>query len=387
MSNMIIHIFALAAHGKGISGGDRIFMEFAREWSKKFPVSIYLWEEGFKMCQRQKLTVSNTRPERSRGIKYQVSSMEPWRRFGFIVNYFARIVEGIRLGLTVRLENSKKTLVYSASEFWMDSLPALILKIRYPKIKWLAAWYQTASLTGFSGSLPYWLSQLPIKPLLNRFADFVLVNNDLEKKQFKNAIVVLGAVDLKSIKIWKQKFKNLPKIYDCCFQGRFHPQKGVLELIDIWKIIVSKKPDAKLVMIGDGPLMANVKLKIKNVKLEDNVILTGYLFDGEEKFRIFAQSKIVVHPAIFDSGGMASGEAMAFGLPCIGFNLPSYEYYYPRGMTKVPLKDLDAFAKEILNLLSDKKLYQDLSAEALHLINDTWSWQYRARQILKAVLE
>lgn len=133
--------------------------------------------------------------------------------------------------------------------------------------------------------------------------------------------------------------------------------------------------------------MASVKLKVKSEKLEDNVMLTGYLFDGEEKFRIFAQSKLVLHPAIFDSGGMASGEAMAFGLPCIGFNLPSYEYYYPRGMIKIPVKDLDAFAKEILKLLADKKLYQDLSKEALHLINDTWSWQYRARQILKAVLE
>ncbi|MDP3733001.1 MAG: glycosyltransferase [Candidatus Daviesbacteria bacterium] len=387
MGSKKIYIFALAAAGQGISGGDRIFIEFARRWSKEFPVTIFLWEEGFQMCQRQGLQISN--------IKYQISNMDLWKRLGFIINYLARIFEGIRLGLTTKLENTEDTIVYSASEFWMDSLPCFLLKLRFSKIKWVAAWYQTAPspLKGFSGSLIYWLVQLPIKPLIDRFADFVLVNNALEKKVFKRldrknkAIVVLGAVNIQEIDKWKKKLKDLPKVYDGVFQGRFHPQKGVMELIDIWKIVVDKKPDVKLVMIGDGPLMKNLKFKISNLKLEKNIILTGYLFDGEEKYKIFAQSKVVVHPAIFDSGGMASAEAMAFGLPCVGFNLKSYKYYYPSGMEKVKEGDLEAFADKVLELLQDNNLYKRVANEALHLISDKWSWEYRARQILNAVLE
>lgn len=392
-----IHIFALAAHGEGISGGDRIFIEFARYWSKKYPVTIYVWKEGFEMCLRHKLQISNGSQKRilQAKTKFQISNMEPWSRFGFIVNYFARIVEGIRLGLTTKLENSKDTIVYSASEFWMDSLPAFLLKLRFPKIKWAAAWYQTAPnpLKGFSGSLPYFLVQLPIKPLIDRFADFVFVNNDLEKKVFNRldrqnkAIVVLGAIDLQGIKRWQKVIGKKEKIYDGVFQGRFHPQKGVLELLDIWRRVVDKKRDAKLVMIGDGPLMERVKGKVKREKLENNVILKGYLFEGEKKYKIFAQSKIVVHPAIFDSGGMASAEAMAFGLPCVGFNLQSYQYYYPKGMVKVPLYNPEAFAEKIMELLSNEGLYKKISKEALQLIDKTWGWEYRSGQILQAVLE
>ncbi|HCB22829.1 hypothetical protein A3H81_01585 [Candidatus Daviesbacteria bacterium RIFCSPLOWO2_02_FULL_38_18] len=375
-----IYIFALAAAGQGISGGDRIFIEFARRWSKEIPVTIYLWEQGFQMCQRQHLEISN--------VKFLISEMESWKRLGFIINYFARIIEGIRLGLTTKLENSKDTIVYSASEFWMDSLPALILQLRFSKIKWAAAWYQTAPspLKGFSGALPYWLVQLPIKPLINRFANFVLVNNDEEKKQFHNAVVVLGAIDLQKIKIWKSKYKNLPKIYDAVFQGRFHPQKGVLELIDIWKLVIAKKPDAKLVMIGDGPLMESVKLEVKKEKLENNIKLTGYLFDGKEKYRIFSQSKVVVHPAFYDSGGMASYEAMAFDLPCVGFNLSSYSSYYPKGMEKAPEGDLKLFADKILQLLVDKKLYGKVAGNAYQLVANM-TWDKRARQILDQVLK
>ena len=50
-------------------------------------------------------------------------------------------------------------------------------------------------------------------------------------------------------------------------------------------------------MIGDRPLMKNVKLKINNLKLENNIRLFKCLFDGSKKYSIFDKSKIVVHPA------------------------------------------------------------------------------------------
>ncbi|OGE32345.1 hypothetical protein A3D83_03570 [Candidatus Daviesbacteria bacterium RIFCSPHIGHO2_02_FULL_41_10] len=391
MDKTSIYIFALAAHGLGISGSDRIFIEFARRWAEKYPVDIYVWEEGFQMCRRQHLEISN--------VKFLISKMDLWSKFGFVVNYLARIVDGVRIGLTLKVENSKNTVVYSASEFWMDSLPAFILKTRYPNIKWAAAWYQTAPnlWTGFAegtrenryrlNSFLYWISQFLIKPIIRRSANFILVNNNEEKKQFQKATVVLGAVDLKQIRIWKSKLKNLPKIYDGVFQGRFHPQKGVIELIDIWKKVVDKKPGARLIMIGDGPLMESVKRKVKSEKLEKNIILTGYLFDGEEKYRIFAQSKIVAHPSFYDSGGMAAAEAMAFGLPCVGFDLKSYESYYPKGMIKVPLGNLEGFAGEILNLLSDDRLYTNIAKDAQDMIGGNWSWEKRADDIFRLVVE
>lgn len=405
MANKKIYIFALAAIGSGISGGDRIFIEFARRWSKTHKVAIFVWEEGYEMCQRQKLQIvrksefSNEKPN----LKFQISSMKFWRRLGFLINYLARIIEGIRLGLTLKLENGSNTVVYSASEFWMDSLPAFILKMRFPEIKWAAAWFQTAPnpLKGFTESksntryrlksLIYFLTQFPVKSLISKFANFVLVNNEEEKKQFpvlnkqERALVVLGAVDIKEIGRWRLKFRNLPKIYDGVFQGRFHPQKGVLELIDIWKLVVSQKKDAKLVMIGDGPLMENVKIKIKDDKLKNNIILTGYLFDGEEKYQIFSQSKIVVHPAFYDSGGMACAEAMAFVLPAVGFNLKSFKSYYPEGMTKVKIGDIRSFSKSILELLNDEIQRHKIGKKALDMINKDWSWDKRAEAVLKNI--
>lgn len=390
-----IYIFALAAHGEGISGSDRIFIEFARRWSRNSKVSIYVWEEGYQLCKRQHLSVSS--------INYFVSSMKPWRSFGFLINYFARILEGIRIGLTVKLDNLPSTIIYSASEFWMDSIPAWILKLRFPKIKWLAAWYQTAPKpwVGFTEgkrdntykltAFLYWFVQFPIKILINKFANLCLVNNENERLNFPRlnktgqAIIVYGAVDLEQIRKWKVKFKKLPKIYDAVFQGRFHPQKGVIELIDIWRYVVDQKSNARLIMIGDGPLMKKLKLKIKKLKLEKNIILTGFLFDGERKFRIFSQSKTVLHPSFYDSGGMAAAEAMAFGLPCIGFDLNSYKSYYPRGMIRVDIGNLKEFANKVISLLNDRQIRNRVGTEGLDMIKKNWSWDKRAEEIFNEI--
>ncbi len=395
MEKINFHFFALAALGLGLSGSDRIFIEFARRWSKSSKVNIYLWTEGYEMCERQDLNGKN--------ILFKILSMRLWNRLGFIVNYFARIFEGIRLGFVVRLQNNEGTLIYSASDFWMDVLPCFILKIRFSKVRWMATWYQTAPnpIKGYSEgqrvekyrfkAFLYWLSQLFVKPLISNFANFVLVNNESERRQFpglnraKKILVVLGAVDTVKIHKWILKNKKTTKIYDAVFQGRFHPQKGPVELVEIWRKVVDRKGDAKLVMIGDGPLMEEIKLKIKSLGLGNNIKLLGYVFDGDRKYNVFSQSKMVLHPAFYDSGGMASAEAMAFGLPCIGFNLKSYLSYYPKGMIKIKIGDLNAFSKTILEFIFNDEYRKRVGGEASEMIKKNWSWDTRAKDILNSV--
>jgi len=405
-------IFAFAAHGIGLSGGDRIFIELARRWSKKVPIDIYVWDEGAQMLSSQHLKISNVQDsnangkEQTKDVRVNISKIPKWSTKLFIVNYLLRVIEGVRLGLSLKLENDSNTFIYNASEFWMDSFPCAILKIRFPKIKWIATWYQTAPnpLRGYKengkrdssynfSALLYWLVQLPVKPLINKYADKVIVNNEDERKRYPehqkkgNVIVLIGAVPLREIENWKKKNKNLMKVYDGVFQGRFHPQKGVIEAIEIWKRVVDKKPNAKLAMIGDGSLMPNVRNKIKDLGISSNVKLLGYVFDGDKKYRTFASSKVVIHPALYDSGGMASAEAMAFGLPCVGFNLKAYESYYPKGMIKVPIGDKHKFAKEILKLLKDKSYYRKIAVDARSMIEANWSWEVRSEEIYNNIIK
>jgi glycosyltransferase involved in cell wall biosynthesis len=388
--------FALAVWDKGYSGSDRIFIELAKNFSQSgYPVHIYTWERGKDICLREGVDASLIR----------IISVRKYLRLGFFLHYLIRIFLSVKLGFDLSISKQTKTVLYSSSDFLMDVIPCFIQKIKNRRIIWVAGWYQTAPnpLRGYNEggirsntyilrAFIYWFSQQLVKPLLNRSADYILVNNEDERKRFsklnmqKKVLVLLGAVNVKSILAWQKVHPLENKLYDAVFQGRFHPQKGVTELIEIWKLVVHKKHDAKLILIGDGPLRKKVEELINTYGLKNNVELKGYLFDGDEKYHIFSQSKIVVHPSFYDSGGMAAGEAMAFGLPCVAFNLKAYESYYPRGMIKVDQGDLNAFAVKILWLLEQPIERKKIGNEASQMITTNWSWSDRGEQLLKRII-
>jgi glycosyltransferase involved in cell wall biosynthesis len=270
--------------------------------------------------------------------------------------------------------------------------------MRVKSAKWVAGFYLFAP-SPFNKESPYkgksmlkgliyYLSQFPVYSLLRRNADMVWVTNESDRWRFidnkrlmpDSVVAVRGGVDTKTPLLIPTPKK---KRFDAVFIGRLHPQKGVLELVDIWKFVSVKRKSAQLAIIGVGNLENDLVKKIKDCELENNIFLLGFK-DGVEKLKIFKDSKVVVHPAIYDSGGMAACEAMACGLPGVSFDLPALKSYYPKGMLKTPCFDLEAFAENILRLLNDEALHRKTAEDALSLAKD-WDWDKRAEDLLNIV--
>lgn len=385
--------------GKSLSGGDRIFVELMRGWKDKINIFLFGSEEAIE------LTVTRgVRPTRV----VQTSLRNKHGGYLSFSQMFTHIIIRVVRGLIVinrRIEWIKKAdYIYSCSDFYPDFLPALWSKVFNSKIKWIACYYLFAP-TPFSAESPYkgnawlkgllyWLMQKPSYFIIKRCADCVFVTSEPDvgkfitsKRSRDKIVVVQGGVDITSSEKYLKSKLIIPvaqKKYDACFLGRFHYQKGVLELVDIWKLVCQKKPLAKLAMIGNGALEESVLKKIQQYRLEKNIDLLGFL-DGEQKYEIFKQSKIIVHPATYDSGGMAAAEGMAWGLPGVSFDLESLKTYYPYGMIKTKCYSLQEFAGNILLLLKDKKLYNKISKEALALITEVWDWKKRTDFIYRKI--
>jgi glycosyltransferase involved in cell wall biosynthesis len=370
--------------GDALSGADRIFIECSRVWLKNNAnVSIITCPEGYKMCKRYELDA-----------KYIVFS--DFIFFPIYILYLARTIKGIYYVLKLK-ENSSHTIVYSSSDFWPDSIPSLFFKIKNKKSKWVAGYYLFVT-NPFDKNSPYKgknmfkgfiynLSQIPIFKLIKKYSDLIFVTNDLDRYHFidkkissSQVIAIKGGVDLD---LPNQTPEPKEKKFDAVFIGRLHPQKGVIELIDIWNYVCTKKRDAKLAIIGVGELENDVRQKVSKYNLNKNVVFYGFK-DGIEKNVIFKNSKLVVHTSIYDSGGMAACEAMACGLPGVSFDLPALKMYYPKGMIKIKCFDLIKFGDAILSLLSDENLYQRIKADAVDLSLE-WGWENRAKKILNVL--
>ena len=94
----------------------------------------------------------------------------------------------------------------------------------------------------------------------------------------------------------------------------------------------------------------------------------------------------MLHPAVYDSGGMAAWEGLAWGLPGVGFDLLALKTYYPQGMLKAPQGDINAFADLVIKLLEDENLYKEIGSAAIEKSKE-WDWGYRARKNLQLIKE
>lgn len=384
-----LYLIANWIQGTALSGGDRIFIELIKRWRSRIKITLFLSMEGMKICEREGLT----------GVDHQIWASDRFSQRGYFVDYSYRTMVGIRKACA--LKTAQGDIVLSSSDFWPDSMPAFFIKMKNPKIFWIAGFYLFSPApwqkdSPYKGKkwpigLFYWLSQLPIYWLVKKFADMVFVTSkpDVErfvtdKRKADKVIVIRGGVDMEPSEKYLSGGSLIPverRKYDACFVGRFHYQKGVLELLKIWKIIYGKKPDAKLALVGTGPLDAEVRDQIGELGLQFNVDLHGFK-DGAEKHEIFKQSKIVVHPATYDSGGMAAVEAMAWGLPGVSFDLEALKTYYPQGMLKTPCFDLEKFSENICLLLENEQLYARTSVEALEWARQ-WDWGKRESEIFR----
>ena len=77
---------------------------------------------------------------------------------------------------------------------------------------------------------------------------------------------------------------------------------------------ISKQIDAVLVLIGQGPLEAELKKKVEEMRIEDKVIFLGQVEDVNNWYQAF---DIFILPSFYEGFGMALLEAQASNLPCI----------------------------------------------------------------------
>ena len=96
--------------------------------------------------------------------------------------------------------------------------------------------------------------------------------------------------------------------------GRFVEQKNHSYLIDIFYEIYKQKSNLLLLLVGQGPLMNEIKEKVNNLGLNDCVLFLGQRNDVNEIYQVM---DLFLFPSLYEGLGMVAIEAQASGLPCV----------------------------------------------------------------------
>lgn len=98
------------------------------------------------------------------------------------------------------------------------------------------------------------------------------------------------------------------------FAGRIAYEKNPLFLIDIFNKLLKINEDSVLIIAGDGDLMPEVKVKVKEYGIEDSVLLLGSCRNVEE---LYQAMDLFILPSRFEGLGIVLIEAQTAGLPCL----------------------------------------------------------------------
>lgn len=135
--------------------------------------------------------------------------------------------------------------------------------------------------------------------------EYTVLNNSIDSNKF---------IFKEEIRNKIKKELNIENNFVVGHVGRFHPQKNHNFLIDIFKELKEKKNNAKLLLIGTGPLETEIKNKVKKLDLENDIIFLGNKSNMNE---IFMAMDIFIFPSLFEGLGIVAVESQAAGIPCL----------------------------------------------------------------------
>lgn len=133
--------------------------------------------------------------------------------------------------------------------------------------------------------------------------------------------------------------------------GRLSPEKNHAELLRAFakiKIIVNKK--VRLYILGSGALEQELRKMIKDLNIEDCVILLG---QRDNPFVIMKQCDYFILPSLYEGQPMVLLEALTLGLPIIASDIPANRYVLQDGALGTLIRGTksDAIIKGIQELL------------------------------------
>ncbi|MDI6641735.1 MAG: glycosyltransferase family 4 protein [Elusimicrobiota bacterium] len=167
------------------------------------------------------------------------------------------------------------------------------------------------------------------------------------------------------------------------FVGQLVEDKRVQDLIYALEIVSKEIPNIRLIIAGDGRYKNNLIALTHELKLEDNVIFTNFV-DEKELPDYYASADLFLNPAIKQSWGLATFEAMAAKTPVILSSDTGAAKVVQENNVGIILPPLQPklWAEKIIELLKNQQECDRMADEGYKWVKDNMDWAIFARKML-----
>lgn len=159
------------------------------------------------------------------------------------------------------------------------------------------------------------------------------------------------------------------------YLGRFKAYKSINILLQAFKKVLEKIPEAELILAGSGDEEKSLKKLAESLDVSSSVIFTGKVNENE-KISLLQKAWVAVNPSRIEGWGITTIEANACGTPVIASNVPGLRdsILNPHTGYLVQYGDSNAFAEKILEIIENYELRENMNKEALKWASN-FSWE------------
>ncbi len=154
--------------------------------------------------------------------------------------------------------------------------------------------------------------------------------------------------------------------------GRLRTVKDHKSLIEAFELVIRKIPEARLMLVGDGNLKAELESLAAKRNLTDKVIFAGIRKDVPQVLNLL---DVFVLSSLSEGTSISLLEAMASGLPAVVTNVggnPSLISHNDNGLVVEP-KNIEQMAQAIIEILEDEEKYNKFQNNTLAITRQKYS--------------
>jgi len=159
------------------------------------------------------------------------------------------------------------------------------------------------------------------------------------------------------------------------FVGRLTAHKGIQTIIEAAALT---GPEVKYVLVGPGEFPASWSRRMRQLKVEDRIILAGKVAEAELP-SYYTACDVLVLPSLsrLEAFGLVLVEAMASGKPVVASDLPGVRDVIKVGKTGLLCEPFSArdLAEKITTITSDGKAAAEMGAAGRKLAEERYSWE------------
>lgn len=181
----------------------------------------------------------------------------------------------------------------------------------------------------------------------------------------------------------KEKY-NLEDYDVILYVGRIAKGKGIDILIKTLNLIIKKKKNVKLIIVGgNSGFLPIVNSLIQKYHLSKYIIFTGFISKNILP-KYYSMADLVIYPSRQEIFGQVITEAGACGKTVIGSDIMGPKEIIVNGKTGYTsnFKNINELSEIILNLLNNKNLLIQMGKNALKRVTEKFSWEKTAKDHL-----